>query len=133
MKYCADTWFVLKLFKKDPKALAILEDTTYGKARIVIPITVYAEATKKLMQLGITILTLKSFLDYIEISRKVETVDANKSIAEEAAKISFSYRVPLIDSFVAATCKLTQCDILLADDSDYELLAKKKYLKVQLW
>ncbi|MBI2136677.1 PIN domain-containing protein [Candidatus Woesearchaeota archaeon] len=133
MKYCADTWFILKLFKKDPKALAILNDAKDGKSRIIIPIMVYAEARKKLMQEGCSAAIIGQFFTGVEMSNKIGLMLIDKRIAEEASKISFSYSVPLIDSFVAATCKLTDCNILLADDCDYELLEKKRYLKVQRW
>ncbi len=133
MKYCADTWFILKLFKKDSKALSIFDDAKYGKARILIPITVYAETRKKLMQEGCSSAVIEQFFGGAEISNKICLILADKQIAEEASKISFSYSVPLIDSFVAATYKLTGCEILLANDSDYDILAKKKYIKVQSW
>lgn len=47
--------------------------------------------------------------------------------------ISIHSAVPLIDSLVAATAKLAGCHLLLAADSDYGLLEKKKYVKVQSW
>ncbi len=50
MKYCADTWFILNLFEKDIKSVNILQEIKYGKANLVIPIAVYAESVKKLLQ-----------------------------------------------------------------------------------
>ena len=133
MKYCADTWFILSAFGNESKAISIINDARHGKARIVVPVVAYAEAIKKLMQKGISYQAIYDFFSSLEVTQKIEIINANKSIAEEAAKVSLTYSVPLIDSFVAATYKLTECDIFLSPDSDYSLLIKKKYLKNQSW
>ena len=62
---------------------------------------------------------------------KQEVLDLN--IAEEAAKLSHSSDLSLVDSIIAATCKLNGCDALLSGDTDYNPLIKKKYLKVTSW
>ena len=133
MRYCTDTWFVLNLFDIDPKSLAILEDTKRGKTQLIIPIITFAESTKKLLQKGIPQELIDLFLSGVEASEKIALVNLDKSIAREAARISLTFHVPLIDSCVAATAKIHACDILLAKDDDYDLLAKKKYLKIQSW
>ncbi len=133
MKYCADTWFILQAFAKNPKAISLLEETKIGKARIIIPIIVFTESHKKLMQRGIPQELIDDFFEGAETSQKIELVLIDKAIAKEAARISYSYSVPLIDSLVAATSKLTGCNILLAGDSDYDLLVKRKYVKMQSW
>ena len=73
------------------------------------------------------------FWSGVESSQKVILIPLDRTIAKEAAKISLSFHVPLIDSLVAAASKITGCHCLLASDSDYGLLIKKKYLKVQSW
>lgn len=133
MKYCGDTWFLLHLFEKDANAVALIEDTKRGKARFVIPMVAYAEAIKKLMQRGAPRDIIEQFFMAVEASEKVELTPVDKSVAEEAARVSLTFSVPLIDSMVAATARLTGCDVLLSGDSDYSLLAKRKYLKVQSW
>ncbi len=94
---------------------------------------VYAEATKKLLQKGISHSIIEDFFEGVEASEKIEMVIIDKLIAQEAAKVSLTFHVPLIDSLVASTAKLTGCDALLSGDADYELLVKRKYLKVQSW
>jgi len=133
MRYCADTWFLLHVFEKDPKAVSIVEDTKRGKTQLLIPVIVFAEATKKLLQKGIPQSLIDLFFSGVEASDKAAFAIADKLIAQEAARISLTYNVPLIDSFVAATAKIHACDVLLAKDDDYTLLAKKKYIKVQSW
>ncbi len=54
-------------------------------------------------------------------------------IAEEAAKVSRTFRVPLIDAFLAATAKVMDCHVLLSKDADFAILARRKYLKVRSW
>ena len=133
MKYCADTWFILEAFSKSPHAVLLLQETRVGKTRMVIPIIVYAEATKKLMQKGISHDAIEQFFDGVEASEHVELLLMDKAIAREAARLSLSFHVPLIDSVVAATCTLTGCDLLLSGDGDYEPLTKRRYVKLRSW
>ncbi len=133
MKYCADTWFMLEAFGKNPHALQLMQGTVTGKERVIIPIIVFVEATKKLLQRGISQNFIDEFFSTVEASEKVELFPLDKAIGQEAARISLSFHVPLIDSLVAATAKLTECDVLLGKDDDYQLLAKAKYLKIRNW
>ena len=133
MRYCADTWFILAVFAKEAHAIALIEETKRGKTRIIIPVIVYAEATKKLMQKGIPLDIIEEFFEGVEASEKIELVLIDKLIAQEAAKVSLTFHVPLIDSLVASTTKLTGYDVLLSGDTDYENLVKRKYLKVFSW
>lgn len=126
MRYCVDTWFLLALFDKDQKAIGILENAKYGKDWILIPLVVFAETIKKLFQRGIPEQKITEFFEAAEASEKVQIMYPEKEIAKEAAKISLMYAVPMLDSFVAATAKISHCDILISGDSDYSLLAKKK-------
>lgn len=113
--------------------MRILQEAKEGKAQIVVPMVVFAESTKKLLQRGISQSTISLFWRGVEASEKVKLLIIDRTIASEAAKISLTFNVPMIDSFVAATCKLTNSHVLLAADSDYRLLVKNKYLKVQSW
>ncbi len=133
MKYCADTWFILKAFSDDPRAVGLIEDARRGKTRIVIPIIVLAETIKKLMQGGKSKLIIDQFFDGVIASEKISLVLVDREMAEEAARVSITYGLSLIDSFIAATANLTGCDILLSGDEDYDILVKRKYLKVQSW
>ncbi|MEK6867316.1 MAG: PIN domain-containing protein [Nanoarchaeota archaeon] len=133
MNYCADTWFLLMLFAKDPQAISLIKETKEGKATIIIPIIVFAETTKKLMQKGVSLLIIDEFFAAVEASEKIEFAFLDKAIAQEAARVSLSFQVPLIDSLVAATARLSGCQILLSADSDYASLVKRKYVKVQSW
>lgn len=57
----------------------------------------------------------------------------DKAIARETARVSLTYSIPLVDSFVAATAKLLGSDAVLTADSDFKLLDKKKYVKSKAW
>ncbi len=132
MRYCADTWYLLGLFSQEPKAVRILENAKSGKDWILIPLVVFAEATKKLLQRGVSQQKIDAFFEATGDSEKVRLVFPEKMIASEAARVSLTYNVPLLDAFVAATAKISNCDALLSGDSDYDL-AKRKYIKVQSW
>ena len=133
MKYCTDTWFLLKAFDKDAKAVQIIEDTKQGKTQLVIPTVVFAETIKKLAQRRVSQETIFKFFSAVEQSEKVSLTILDRKIAKEASLISLSNKVPLIDAFVAASAKLSDCLVLLSGDDDYKLLVKKKYIKVQSW
>lgn len=133
MRYCADTWFILAVQNEDGQSVQLLKEIKTGKGQLIIPIVVFAEATKKLLQKGVAEIDISLFWEGVERSDKVILVEAGRSIAEEAAKVSLSYGLSLMDSFVAATHKLHESDILLSADTDYNPLVKKKYLKVQSW
>lgn len=94
---------------------------------------VFAETIKKLMQKGASRQVVGSFMAAIESSEKIQVAIAEKTIAAEAANISLRHNVPLIDSFVAATCRLHECDVLLSADTDYQALVKQKYIRVKSW
>ena len=133
MKYCSDTWFILKLFEKDIKALNLLNEVKYGKSSLIVPIVVFAEAIRKLLERGIPQTNVDQFFNSMELSNKINFLIVDKNIAKEAAKISLSNDLSLMDSFVAASCKLSDSNLLLAADSDYKHLIKKNYIKLHSW
>lgn len=133
MRYCVDTWFILNAFSKEKKALEIIQNIKFGKDYMIISIIAFAESIKKLMQMGASQDIINEFFEGIESSKKVEIILVNKQIAIEAAKISLSYNLPLIDAFIAVTSKLTDCDALISGDEHYIPLVKSKYIKTQSW
>ena len=133
MIYCADTWFVLAAFDRDPKATQMLRGLQAGKDFLIVSYIVYSETFRKLYQRGIAEIDIQSFFGFLERTEKVQFIPLNDRIGREAAKISLTYSLSLIDACVVATAKMLDCDILLSKDSDYELLTKRKYLKVQSW
>ncbi len=133
MKYCADTWFILEVLNKNQNGMRLFNESKTGNNRIIVPIVVYAESIKKSMQLGLPINQVSDFFETAKILGKIFIYSPNEETAKEAAKISLTNNLALIDSFVAATSKLMGCDILLAKDNDYKILEKKKYLKVMNW
>ena len=133
MRYCVDTGFILALFAQDEGAVRILDNAKHGKDWILIPLVVFAESVKKLSQFGTPQNKVYAFFDEVESSEKIHLVYPDKTIAAEAARVSLTYAVPLLDAFVAATAKIVNCDALLALDSDFDLLTKKRYIKIQAW
>ncbi len=133
MLYCADTWFILKLFEHDEKSRALVENTKYGKDKLIIPFVVFAEGTKKLLQKGISQENIDIFWTDIESSQNIILVFPTKELATKTAHISLSFSLSIMDSFVATTAIMMNCAILLSADGDYDLLQKKKYLKLLSW
>jgi len=133
MKYCTDTGFILALFNEDQKATNILEDVRYGKAQLIIPLIAYGESIRKLLHQGVHLENIEAFYRKIEQAEKVQMLELTRQIANEGAQISLRYGLPLMDAFVAASGKISGCDRLLARDSDFKVMIKKNYLKVQSW
>lgn len=133
MIYCADSWFILMVFEKKEKSMQLLREARTGKTKIIIPLIVFAEATKKLLQRGIRETDIDFLWATLEAIENVKPMVMDKPIAREAAKISLSFKLPLIDAMIAATCKITGCHALLTGDQDYHLLVKQKYLDVVGW
>jgi len=133
VNYCADTWFLLKLFDREIKAQELFRRLETKKDRIIVSYVTYGETFKKLFQRGCKESDIESFFILIENTNKVQLIPFDKEIARESAKVSLTFHVPLIDACVAATAKIMACEILLSGDSDFDILAKRKYLKVQSW
>ncbi|MBI4145896.1 PIN domain-containing protein [Candidatus Woesearchaeota archaeon] len=133
MRYCADAWYLLGLFSHDQKAERIFRDVTHGKDMLLIPLTVFAETTKKLLQQGNKQEKIDLFFETVESSEKIKIIPPDKGIAREAARISLAHGLSMLDSFAAATAKISSADTLLTADADYAPLVKKKYIKTQSW
>ena len=133
MKYCADTWYVLMLFRGDAKAIDLLKEAKIGKTEIIIPLVVYTESIRKLFQLGLPKQKILEFYEILATSRNISIVPLDRDIAMETASISHTFSLSIIDSFVAATTRLYSCDALLTADTDYKPLIKKKYLRTVSW
>ena len=133
MKYCADTWFLLALFDKDERARILFHSLEQKKGWIFVSYIAYAETIRKLFQRGISEEQLQTFFTLLEASEKVRFISVDERIAREAAKVSLTYNLSLMDACIAATTKIMDCENLLSGDSDYALAVKKKYLKLMNW
>jgi predicted nucleic acid-binding protein len=133
MRYCADAWFILKAFENDPRGIGIIHEARLGKAEIVVPMSTFAESTKKLMQQGVSAEAIELFFQGIESTEDIVLVNLEKNIAQEAAKIALSYNLSMLDAFVAATARIMGCAYVLTKDTDFKLLVKKKYMKIKSW
>jgi len=129
MKYCLDTWFLVKLSEKDPKAIKILKGS---KNTFVIPSVVILEITKIGLQRGIKKKT-DSLISQLLVTKNIEIISCNTEIAKKAGEISGNYGIPTVDSIIAATTISTKCHKLLSEDSHFDKLHKKKLIKKQSW
>lgn len=133
MRYCADTWFLLEFNKRNERAVKIFHETLEGKNRIIIPAVSIFELIRLGIRTGESLAKIDLMLNELKVSQKVQVIVLDEAIAKEAAKISVSYDIPAIDSMVAATSKILECDKLLSDDSHLKKLDDKKYIKTEHW
>ena len=129
MKYCIDTWFLVKISEEDKKAKEILRGS---KNSFVIPSVVILEITRIGIHRGKKKKVDSIISDFL-VRKNIEIINCNIEIARKAGEISASYGVPTVDSIVAATAILTKCHKLLSEDEHFELLHKKKVIKKQSW
>lgn len=133
MRYSADTGFLLALYGKDPKAGQVLRGLASGKDWHIISYICSAEFIKKLYQQGQPENKIKSFLERLKNMETCKFVGPEDHNAKEAANISFSYGITLVNAFVAATAIAVSCQILLSRDSDFQPLVNRKLLNVRSW
>ena len=133
MKFCVDTWFLIKLAQKDTKALEIKRNTASGKDRILIPTVVITEFFRKMFQKGRKENEMEDFLRNLMASEKIKTILLDEIIAKDAAKISFSHSIPTVDSIIVSTSKNSESDIILTGDNDIKKLGKKRIVKTESW
>ncbi len=129
MRFCADTWFLLKICEKDKKALEIIRNLRHKEDILIIPYITLAELYKKLSQVGVSMIKIDEFIDSLEASEKIEFIAIDREIARRAAKISLSFPAPLIDSVILAIAMLTNCNVIITKDAHF----KKAKLKLINW
>ena len=133
MKYCSDTWFILKFAEDDTKAAELIRSVRFEKDELIIPIIVVAESFRKLFEKGIPEHKIESMFNELQLIQKVNIVGLDREIAKESAKVSHANKVPLIDSIVVATGKLLKCHYILGKDDDLKRLQKRKYVNLKFW
>ena len=133
MRYCADTWFLLQLCQGDETAERIFRETIDGKSSIVIPTMSILELIRLSIMRGGSLSGIDAVLGEMKVVQKIQIISMDEVVAKEAAKVSASYGISTGDSVIAATCKLSECDRLLSDDSHLKGQDKKRYLKTESW
>ncbi len=133
MRYCVDTWFLIQLTKKNEKAEKIMRETVTGKTYLIIPSVTFTELTRKLLQRGKKIKIVLDFIEKLEKNKKVQISQTTKEIVVEAGKISFSFNIPTVDSIIASTAKMMECNAILSKDSHYENFCKTSKIKLKNW
>ncbi len=132
MKYTADTWFLLELYKRTEKALKIFRDTVEGKSRIMIPTVSILELVRVLIMRGDKLEKIESTLGELKATQKIQLIVLDEEIAKEAAKVSVTHNLSSVDAIIAATYKISGCNRLLSNDQDLKKL-DRRYLKIECW
>ena len=130
MKYCLDTWFFIKLSESDPKALKLIKETK--KNSFIIPSVTILELTRSAIRKG-KLKDLNDLISSLMKGKNIKIIDCGVEIAKKAGEISASYNIPSIDSIVASTSIIHNCNKLLSEDSHFNKLHKNKVIKKQSW
>ncbi len=130
MKYCLDTWFFIKLSESDPKALKLIKETK--KNSFIIPSVTILELTRSAIRKG-KLKDLNDLISSLMKGKNIKIIDCDVKIAKKAGEISASYNIPSIDSIIASTSIIHNCNKLLSEDSHFNKLHKNKVIKKQSW
>jgi predicted nucleic acid-binding protein len=130
MRYCLDTWFFIKLSESDPKALKLIKETK--KNSFIIPSVTILELTRSAIRKG-KLKDLNDLISSLMKGKNIEIIDCDVKIAKKAGEMSASYNIPSIDSIVASTAIIHNCNKLLSEDSHFNKLHKNKVIKKQSW
>ena len=132
MKYCADTWLLLKIADKDKRALELVNSIKKGKDKLVVPVVTVLEIIRKLIQKS-NLKASDEFIFLIDHTENISVIDVDLDLAKKAGKLSASYGIPSIDAIIAQTCISEKCVKVLTDDRHFDSLHKKKVLKKHSW
>ena len=69
----------------------------------------------------------------LETEIKIEIVHTTNDIVIEAGKISQTFGIPLIDSLIASTSIITNCDTIISKDRHFLTFCKRKGIKQLKW
>jgi predicted nucleic acid-binding protein len=130
MKYCVDTWFFVKLSEQDPTAMKLIKETK--KNSFVVPSVTILELTRSAIRKG-KLKNLNDLISSLMKGKNIKIIDCNIEIAQKAGEISASYNIPSIDSIIAATSIIHNCNKLLSEDSHYNKLHKNRLIKKYSW
>jgi predicted nucleic acid-binding protein len=94
MKYCADTWFLLELYKNSEEAVRIFRSVLEAKNKIVIPTVSIMELLKVSIMKGEKLSKIESLVKELKATQKVQVVVLDEELAKGAAKISVNFSIP---------------------------------------
>jgi len=133
MKYCADTWFLIQLSKRSEKAERIIKETTTGKDHLIIPSITFSELTRKFLKSGKKMDVVLSFVESLEKNPKIQISNTTKEIVLESGKLSYTFNMPTVDSIIASTAEMMNCNAILSKDSHYVDFCKRNNIKLMNW
>lgn len=133
MRYCADTWFLLKLATRDRKANEIMQEIIDGKSVLIIPAVCIAEFTKHMIRRGFKKEMIEELISTISEADNILVGIIDERIAYEAGKISASYGIHTIDALISFIYLQNECEFLLSSDDHFKVLEKKNMLKRLFW
>ncbi|UCE38473.1 MAG: PIN domain-containing protein [Thermoplasmata archaeon] len=116
--------------ESDPKAIKLIKDTK--KNSFVIPSVTILELTRSAIRKG-KLKDLDDLISSLMKGKNIKIVDCDVKIAKKAGEISTSYNIPSIDSIIASTYIIHNCNKLLSEDSHFNKLQKNKLIKKQSW
>ncbi len=130
MNYTADSWFFIQLVEEgEEKAGQIWREICDGKSRLIIPTIVVAELSKRFLRKNLKG-EFEDFLEDLEESEKIITVDLTMKIAVLAGKLGHTYNMPTEDSVILATAVSTGHTNVLTDDAHFILADKQNKIKM---
>lgn len=130
MDYTADSWFFIQLVEeKEEKAGKIWREFSEGKSKLVIPTIVVAELCKRFLRKNLS-REFENFVEDLEKSEKIITVDLTPKIAFLAGRLGHTYNMPTEDSVILATAISTGHINILTSDEHFILPARQDKIRI---
>ncbi len=129
MRIGIDTWFLYLLSKGDVTAQNIFESVVTDENEMIISTLTIAEITSVLLHKGLPNLAEKMVLKLICFPN-IRIVSFDLEIAQRTARIKQSYGLSMIDAGILTTCIMRNCDVFIAEDSDFDTIKNSKIIKI---
>ncbi len=129
MRIGADTYFLVLLANKDSHTQQLFRQVIEGKHELFISTISITEISTVLYRKGQPELAEKMKAQLVAFP-SVNLVSVSLDIASDAAKRKHSFGLSTCDSIILSTALMEDCDVFIAEDSDYKQVKEQGVIKI---
>ncbi len=129
MRIGADTYFLVLLANKDKHAQELFRQIIESEHELFLSTISVTEISTVLYRKGQPELAEKMKTQMVAFP-SVNIVSVNLDIASDAAKRKHSFGLSTCDSIILSTALMEDCDVFIAEDSDYKQVKEQGLIKI---
>ncbi len=129
MRIGADTYFLVLLANRDNHAQQVFRQVVEGNHELFLSTVSITELSTVLYRKGQPELAEKMKAQLVAFP-SVNIVSVNLDIASDAAKRKHSFGLSTCDSIILSTALMEDCDVFIAEDSDYKQVKEQGLIKI---